>query len=198
MADPNERTPAELTRVLRAVQAGTAGAAETLLNLVYEQLRRMAQQQLGRLVPGQTLQATALVHEAWLKLGLDGEPGFAGRAHFFGAAARAMRNVLVDQARRKAALRRGGGAQRADLDPDLVAVGTSPDSELAVDDALQKLERDHPRKVRLVELRVYAGLTMPEIAAVLDIGLATAERDWSYARAWLANELGDDAVVAPS
>ncbi|MCU0866999.1 MAG: ECF-type sigma factor [Planctomycetes bacterium] len=189
MVDPTEPVDKHLSRVLHALREGEAGAADELLALVYDQLRRMAQQQLARATPGQTLQATALVHEAWLKLGLDREPQFDGRAHFFGAAARAMRNILVDQARRKAAQRRGGDLQRADLDPDLVAAEPVATDELAVDEALQRLELAHPRKVRLVELRIYAGLTMPEIAAVLDIGLATAERDWSFARAWLAAAL---------
>jgi RNA polymerase sigma factor (TIGR02999 family) len=107
-----------------------------------------------------------------------------------------MRNILVDQARRKAAQRRGGDLQRADLDPDLVAAEPVATDELAVDEALQRLELAHPRKVRLVELRIYAGLTMPEIAAVLDIGLATAERDWSFARAWLAAALDGDGRSA--
>jgi RNA polymerase sigma factor (TIGR02999 family) len=196
MVDPTEPVDKHLSRVLHALREGEAGAADELLALVYDQLRRMAQQQLARSTPGQTLQATALVHEAWLKLGLDREPQFDGRAHFFGAAARAMRNILVDQARRKAAQRRGGDLQRADLDPDLVAAEPVATDELAVDEALQRLELAHPRKVRLVELRIYAGLTMPEIAAVLDIGLATAERDWSFARAWLAAALDGDGRSA--
>ena len=190
MVDSPDPPTSQLTHVLRAVHAGEAGAADALLELVYQELRRMARQQLARQSPGQTLQATALVHEAWLKLRLDNEPGFDGRAHFFGAAARAMRNILVDQARRKAGRRGGGNLQRVDVDPDLVAATPSFDDALAVDEALRRLEVVHPRKVQLVELRVYAGLSMPQIAAVLGIALATVERDWSFARAWLATAIG--------
>lgn len=190
MPDSAPPPRSDLTQVLAAVRAAGPGAAEALLALVYDELRRMAEHQLGKLAPGQTLQATALVHEAWLKLQGGAGPDFAGRAHFFGAAGRAMRNILVDQARRKAAQRHGGGQRRRDLDPDLVAAESSGDDALVVDEALRAMEAVHPRKVRLVELRVYAGLTMPEIAEALGISLATAEREWSFARAWLAKSIG--------
>lgn len=188
MAAP-ERTATDLTRAIAAARNGDAGAADALLALVYEQLRDMAQQRMGKLAPGQTLQATALVHEAWLRLAPHGTPQFDGRAHFFGAAARAMRNILVDHARRKHALRRGGDQQRVELEFELPSDAPSPAETLAVDEALTQLEARDPRKVRLVELRVFAGLTMPEAAQALDVSLSTAEREWRFARAWLAQAI---------
>ena len=195
---PQDRTATDLTRAISAAREGATGAAEALLSLVYEQLRDMAQQRMGKLAPGQTLQATALVHEAWLRLAPQGTPQFDGRAHFFGAAGRAMRNILVDHARRKHALRRGGAQQRVDLELDLPADAPSLDDTLAVDEALTRLEARDPRKVRLVELRVFAGLTMPEAAEALAISLSTAEREWRFARAWLAQAIEGKTPGGPN
>jgi RNA polymerase sigma factor (TIGR02999 family) len=182
-------SPSELTRVLAAARDGDSSAAEALLAMVYDELRGMARAQLGRLAPGQTLQATALVHEAWLRLSPQGALPFADRAHFFGAAARAMRNILVDQARKKHAARRGGGRPNVSLELAPPADVTPIVDVLAVDEALAKLEASDPRKVRLVELRVFAGLTMPEAADALGVSLSTAEREWRFARAWLATAI---------
>jgi len=174
------------------VRAGDADSIDAVLEIVYGELRAMAQHRLAQLAPGQTLQAKALVHEAWLKLAAP-QLDFAGRAHFFGAAARAMRNILVDQARRKGAQRRGAGVGRIEIDTGIAAVTPSLDDTLAVDEALSRLEVREPRKVRLVELRVFAGLSMPEVAEALGIALSTAERDWRFTRAWLARELDGGA-----
>jgi RNA polymerase sigma factor (TIGR02999 family) len=186
----------EVTRVLSAIEAGDPSAAQQLLPLVYDELRLLAAQKLARETPGQTLQPTALVHEAYLRL-VDVETAqrWDSRGHFFAAAAEAMRRILVDHARRRRSQRRGGAATRhslAGLDPAVPA----PDEELlAVDEALERLHKLAPPKAQLVKLRYFAGMTIPEAAQVLGISIPTANRYWAYARAWLHEELagGDGA-----
>lgn len=175
-----------MTRALRGVQPEDRRSAEELLPLVYAQLRRLAHAQLERLSPGQTLQPTDLVHEAWMRVVGIEDPGWHGRAHFFCAAARAIRNILVEAARRKGSLKRGGPRARG-VDPDEVAVVLeSPDPDiLAVDGAIEELRRIKPRLGKVVDLRFYAGLSMREIAEICDVSVPTVERDWRYARAWL-------------
>jgi RNA polymerase sigma factor (TIGR02999 family) len=179
----------DVTRILSASDEGDPRAAEEILPTVYAELRRLAARHLAREGPGQTLQATALVHEAYLKLvGADGPPAWSGRAHFFAAAAEAMRRILIDRARRKRRLRHGGGRRRRALDDDLPA--DAPDERLlALDEALRRLEAEDPTKARLVTLRYFAGLTVEEAGAALGLSRATAQRHWSYARAWLYHEV---------
>jgi RNA polymerase sigma factor (TIGR02999 family) len=176
-----------VTQVLNAIQQGNPHAAEQLLPLVYDELRRLAAQKLAHEKPGQTLDATALVHEAYLRL--VGDQHFTGRGHFFAAAAEAMRRILVDNVRRKARRKHGGGRQRQELPPDLVG-DDQPDHELlAIDSALAKLAQLDPQKARLVELRFFAGLTGEQAAQALGISPSTADRHWVFARAWLRREL---------
>jgi RNA polymerase sigma factor (TIGR02999 family) len=181
----------EITRILQQLEHGESQAAEALLPLVYEELRRVAASKLARESPGQTLQATALVHEAWLRIAGDNAPVWEGRRHFFAAAAEAMRRVLIDNARRKQAVRHGGGLHRTEKEPDhLPIVGGAPDEELlAVHEALAALAVHDARKAELVKLRYFAGLTLEETAAALDLSERTAKRDWAYARAWLFREI---------
>jgi RNA polymerase sigma factor (TIGR02999 family) len=180
----------EVTRVLSAIEHGDSSAAEQLLPLVYEELRQLAAQKLAQEMPGQTLQATALVHEAYVRL-VDVEQAqhFNSRGHFFAAAAQAMRRILVDNARRKNALRRGGDRQRLDLDLAEPEAPRLSDDLLALDAALQKLAAKDHRQAELVQLRYFAGLTMEQSAQCLGISLATANRWWNYARAWLHQEI---------
>jgi RNA polymerase sigma factor (TIGR02999 family) len=187
----------EVTRILSALEQGDPQAAEQLLPLVYEELRRLAAQRMAQEAPGQTLQATALVHEAYLRL-VEGDPGqhWNSRGHFFAAAAEAMRRILVDNARRRKALRRGGHRQRRGLEGAEPAVPSRSEDLLALDEALQKLSALEPAKAELIKLRYFAGLTMEQAALVLDISLATAHRYWAYARAWLHHEIskGDPPI----
>jgi RNA polymerase sigma factor (TIGR02999 family) len=180
----------DVTRLLSAVDQGDPHAAEQLLPLVYEELRQLAAQRLAQEKPGQTLQATALVHEAYLRLvSTDTDQPWNSRSHFFAAAAEAMRRILVDNARRKKRAKRGGGRRRADL-ADHPA--PSPDDRLlALDDALKKLAGEDPVAARVVELRQFAGLGHEQIAGVLGITVYQARQKWTYARAWLRDALGD-------
>ena len=180
----------EVTRILGRIESGDPQAAEQLLPLVYDELRKLAAQKLTHEAPGQTLQATALVHEAYLRLVGDGQAlQWDSRGHFFGAAAEAMRRILVDRARRKGRNKRGGDFKRLDIDSlDLVTEST-PQQLLAIDEALAKLARNDPAAAQIVELRYFAGLTVGESSKVLGISTATAYRHWNYARAWLHNEL---------
>ena len=183
----------EFTRILSALERGDPSAAEQLLPLVYDELRQLAAQRLAHEQPGQTLQATALVHEAYLRLVGDGQAhGWNSRGHFFAACAEAMRRILVDQARQRRSQRRGGAAKRhtiTSLDPAIPA----PDEELlAVDEALERLRKIDPPKADLVKLRYFAGMTIPEAAQALGISVPTANRYWAYARAWLHEELASD------
>jgi RNA polymerase sigma factor (TIGR02999 family) len=182
----------DVSKILSAIQQGDPGAAEELLPLVYKELRRLASQRLAREAPGQSLQSSDLVHEAYLRLvGEDAQKQWDSRAHFFAAAAEAMRRILVEKTRRKKRLKHGGGRLRVELEAvGFLAKGSSVDLE-ALDKALTKLEAEDPHKAELVKLRFFAGLTMPEIAQVLKISLATAERHWTYARTWLFAELND-------
>jgi RNA polymerase sigma factor (TIGR02999 family) len=166
-------------------------SAAELLPVVYEELRRLAATLAARLPPGQTLQPTALVHEAYLRLVGDRDPGWDGRRHFFGAAARAMRDILVEQARRKAAPKHGGGARRVELTEGLAVIEPPADDLLAVDEAIQKLQAEKPHLAEIAMLRYYAGLTAGETAAVLNVSPSTLAREWRFARAWLARHLGD-------
>jgi RNA polymerase sigma factor (TIGR02999 family) len=174
----------DVTRVLQAIESGDPLAAEQLLPLVYDELRKLAAARMAEEKPGQTLQATALVHEAYLRLVGSAEPrGYRDRRHFFAAAAGAMRRILIDQARRKLTDKRGGGRKRLQLEGLAAPV---PDEELlALNDALDQLAAEDPVKARLVELRYFAGLTSDQAADVLGISPSTADRHWAYARAWL-------------
>jgi RNA polymerase sigma factor (TIGR02999 family) len=178
----------EITRILQDMDKGDAKSAQELLPLLYEELRKLAASKMAREAPGQTLQPTALVHEAWLKLVGGGSPRFNDRAHFFGAAAEAMRRILIDRARRKAAQRHGGGQQRVDIDDVEIAAPALDDELLAVNDALEKFAALDARKAELVKLRFFAGLTLEEAAGVLGVSEPTAKRWWAYARAWLYEE----------
>jgi len=191
---PNHVGAAVVTRLLNDAASGDARAAAELLPLVYEELRRLARQKMGQERAGHTLQATALVHEAYLRL-VDGNTAksWDGRWHFFGAAAEAMRRILVDQARRRGRIKRGGGAaaarQRIDLANVDVTVDDPPDQLLEVDEGLTALAVEHPEKAQLVKLRYFAGLTIEEAAEAMGISVATANRQWAYARAWLFKHL---------
>src|SRR5215468_6522351 len=176
----------EVTRILSAIEQGDPGAAEQLLPLVYDELRKLAAVQLADERPGQTLQPTALVHEAYLRLvGPEPDRHWGGRAHFFAAAAEAMRHILLDAARRKGRRKRGGGMARRDLDGIDPAAPESSDDLLALDEALGRLAADDPQAAEVVRLRFYAGLPIPEVAQLLGISPRTADRTWAYARAWL-------------
>ncbi len=181
----------QIRDALKALPAD-ADAAESLLPLVYEDLRRMARARLGPAAERATLQPTALVHEAWLKLVEKGDPGWDGRRHFVGAAARAMRRILVDDARRRQARKPEPHARRVELDdqtPEERPSGPTPEEVLDVDALLTRLEESDPRKAEIVHLRFFAGLTQPEIAEMLGVSLGTVERDWRFARALLAHRL---------
>jgi len=182
---------ADVTRLLDAAAAGDSKAAADLLPLVYDELRRLAAARLAREKPGQTVQATALVHDAYVRLvGSDPDRDWNGRGHFFAAAAEAMRRILVENARRKQAEKHGGGRQRRELNADAL-VAPVPDMDLvALDAALSRLAELDPVKARLVELRYFAGMTGDEAAAVLGISASAADRLWVYTRAWLRRELG--------
>lgn len=176
-----------VTRLLG--QGGGPHGADELLPLVYDELRALARARMSREASGQTMQATALVHEAYLRLVGDEDPGWNGRGHFFGAAARAMRRILVEEARGKARLKRGGGRQRVELRETLLSTDTVDDEILAVDEAVRRLEQSDPRKGWIVNLRYFAGLTTEETAAAIGLSTATIEREWRFIRTWLQVEL---------
>jgi RNA polymerase sigma factor (TIGR02999 family) len=181
----------DVTHLLNAIAGGDPHAAGELLPLVYDELRRLAARRLAREAPGQTLDATALVHEAYLRLvGADVEPHWDGRGHFFAAAAEAMRRILIDNARRKQRVKHGGDRRRVDLD-EALKVNEPREDLLAVDEALQKLSALDSKKAELVKLRFFAGLTIPEAAEVLGISVPTAERYWTFAKVWLYAELNN-------
>jgi len=179
----------EVTQLLEAIDRGESKAAEELLPLVYEELRRLAGARMAAEPPGQTLQPTALVHEAWLRL--VGGPGqdWHSRNHFFMAAAQAMRRILIERARQKSRFKRGGDQQRVPLEELELAGNADSETLLLVEEALQRLAKDDPVKARLVELRFFTGLSIEEAARVLDISAPTAKRYWAYARAWLFQEI---------
>jgi RNA polymerase sigma factor (TIGR02999 family) len=183
----------QVTGILRAVEAGDSAATDRLLPLVYEELRRLAHQQMAREAPGQTLQATALVHEAYLRLVDAKTVGWESRGHFFAAAARAMRQILVDRARRRGAIKRGGDQLRLSLgavEPE--ADDWSPEQTVAFDEALNRLEQMDPRKAKIVMLRFFAGLTIEETANALGISQTTVKNEWQFARTWLFKEMGQE------
>jgi RNA polymerase sigma factor (TIGR02999 family) len=181
-----------VTRILSAVKEGEPEASDELLPLVYADLRKLAAARMARLSPGQTLQATALVHEAYVRLVGSTDPGWQGRAHFFGAAARAMRDILADHLQRKGSLKRGGHMRRVgeETAAELTSEGPS-DDVLAVEELLEEFEREYPRKAEVVTLSFFGGLTATEIAEVLGLSTRTVERDWRFAKAWLNGRLAE-------
>ncbi len=184
----------DVTRILSAIERGDPEAAERLLPLVYDELRKLAAQKLAQEKPGQTLQATALVHDAYLRL-VDGEVDrqWNGRGHFFGAAAEAMRRILVENARRKASAKHGEGMERVDLDAIEIAGPGRSDDVIALDEALSQLAMDDPQTAELVKLRYFAGLSNKQAAELLGISPRTADFRWAFARAWLFEKIGGES-----
>jgi len=179
----------DATLILAAVERGEPKAAEQLLALVYDELRRLAAFKMAQQDPGQTLQATALVHEAWLRLVGSQNPTFNNRTHFFHAAAGAMRHILIDRARRKQTQRHGGGYHRVDFTGFDLAAPATDDQLLAVHEALDKLALKHPKQAELVKLRYFAGMTNEEVSQVMGISISTAKNYWTFSRVWLLNEI---------
>jgi RNA polymerase sigma factor (TIGR02999 family) len=189
----------EVTSMLLAIEQGDQKAAGQLLPMVYDELRRLAAQRLAHESPGQTLQATALVHEAYLRLvGNEPEKPWNGRGHFFAAAAEAMRRILVDRARDRRRKKRGGGRRRIRINLESLLADPPDDDLLALDEALDALARENAAVAELVRLRAFAGLTLAEVAKVLGISSRTADRYWTYARAWLCHALSDDGTILNS
>lgn len=180
-----------VTRLLQAGDAAEPQWAEQLLPLIYDELRALARARMAREGAGQTMQATALVHEAYLRLVGDADPGWNGRKHFFGAAALAMRRILVERARRRARPKHGGGLERVELDEACATIEPCGDDVLGVDEAVKKLETQDPRKGRIVNLRYFVGLTAEETADALGLSLGTIEREWRFIKAWLQDELDE-------
>ena len=193
-----------ITLILHQVQSGDETAAQRLLPLVYDELRQLAAARMAQTPPGQTLQPTALVHEAYIRLVGEADPGWQGRRHFFGAAARAMRLILIDQARRKSAVKHGGDRQRVDVDPDQAAhtphlkFEPPPEDLMAIDDALKLLEQEDPDKAEIVMLRYFIGLTRDDTAAALGVSTRTIDRQWEYIRAWLHRAMYPQDVTQES
>jgi RNA polymerase sigma factor (TIGR02999 family) len=186
----------KVTRILAAIEKGDVRAVDELFPLVYQELRQLAAQRISKEKPGQTLQATALVHEAYLRLvGAEGQR-WSGRRHFFSAAAEAMRRILIENARRKKRIRHGGGWQRVDLDKAKLVGEKSSDELIALDEALERLSEEDKEAAELIKLRFFAGLTMEQAAEVLGMAQRTAERNWAYARAWLYKELSNGEATA--
>ena len=179
----------EFTRIINAIEQGDPKAADGLLPLVYEELRVLAAQKMAQEKPGHTLQATALVHEAYIRLAGSEAQNWNSRTHFFGAAAEAMRRILIENARRKKRLRRGGDKQRVEMQDADLTIDAPCDDLIALDEALTKLGEEDPAKADLVKLRYFAGLTLEQAAEMLGISRATADRYWSYARAWLFDQI---------
>jgi len=180
---------ADATLLLTAVEQGDPKAADELLDLVYEELRRLATSKMAQEAPGQTLQPTALVHEAWLRLVGGKNPKFENRAHFFSAAAEAMRRILIDRARRKLTQRHGGGCERVDLEEQDLAAPDADRQLLAVHEVLDKLATEHPAQAEVVKLRYFAGMTNEETAQVLGVSVATVKNYWMFARTWIFHEI---------
>ncbi len=181
----------DVTRILGAIEQGDARAADELLPLVYEELRRLATAKMSQEPPGQTLQATALVHEAYIRLVGSQDPNWSGRTHFFAAAAEAMRRILIDNARRKQRLKRGGGQQKVGLTDAEPAIEGSSNDLIALDEALARLAEMDKTKADLVKLRYFAGLTLEQAAGILNLPERTAKRYWAHARAWLYRQVTD-------
>jgi RNA polymerase sigma factor (TIGR02999 family) len=186
-----EQPTGVVTEILHAVEEGDPRAAERLLPIVYAELRKLGRILMANVPPGNTLQPTALVHEAYVRLVGEEDPGWNSRGHFFASAAQAMRQILVDQARRKASVKHGGGAKRLDADEIDLPIASPAEDVLALEEALDRLRRHDPRKAQVVELRYFAGLTIEETAEILGISETTVERDWRFARALLYNQLSD-------
>jgi RNA polymerase sigma factor (TIGR02999 family) len=188
----------EVTRILSSIEQGDPAAAEQLLPLVYDELRKLAAAKMAQEQPGQTLQATALVHDAYLRL-VDGPVAqtWHSRKHFFSAAAEAMRRILVEQARRKGRQKHGGDAKRLELDENQWITSTTPEQLLAVDEAIAKLAQEDPIAADIVKLRYFVAMSLDEAAEMLGIHRATAYRHWAYARAWIRAEVGSSGVSAP-
>ena len=178
-------TVSDITLVLQAIGRGDGRASEQLLPLVYGELRRLAAARMAQERPGQTLQATALVHEAWLRMVADGDRTWENRAHFFSAAAEAMRRILIENARRKSRLKRGGGQLRVDIDELNLAAATPDDKILLMNEALERLEAEDAEKARIVVLKFFGGMTNHDVAKTLGVTERTIERQWAYAKAWL-------------
>jgi RNA polymerase sigma factor (TIGR02999 family) len=179
----------DATVLLTAVKRGDPKAADELLELVYQELRQLATRRMAQESPGQTLQPTALVHEAWLRLMGSENPNFKNRAHFFSAAAEAMRRILIDRARRRRTSRHGGGYERVDLDKCDLAAPQADDELLAVNEALEKLAQARPLQAEVVKLRYFGGRTNEEVAQILNISLSSVKNYWAFARAWLLQEI---------
>jgi len=179
----------DVTQILERVEKGDGKAAEELLPLVYEELRKLAAAKMAQEQPGQTLQATALVHEAWLRLAKPSSQHWRGRDHFFSAAAEAMRRILVENARRKKRIRHGGGMERVDLESIDLPIATQEEKCLLVNEYLDQLDSEDPVKANVVKMRVFAGMKVSEIAAILGTSEKTVQRHWNFARAWLSRSL---------
>jgi len=183
----------DVTQIISRIEAGDRAASDELLPLVYGELRKLAEARLKHEQPGQTLQATALVHEAYVRLVDGADPQWENSRHFFAAAAESMRRILIERARQRASLKRGGDRERVELEfAEPAALPLACDDILGLEEALQKLEQEHPRKAELVKLRFFAGLTVPQAAAALEISTSTAENDWTYARSWLRVEMSSE------
>jgi len=179
----------EATLLLTGVEQGDPKAAERLLEIVYDELRRLAASKMAREKSGQTLQPTALVHEAWLRLVASQNPSFENRAHFFSAAAEAMRRILIDRARHKLRIRHGGGLERVDVDGQNLAAPAGDEQLVAVHEALHNLARDYPVQAEVVKLRYFVGMTNQETADALGVSVATVKNYWTFARTWIFNEI---------
>ena len=179
----------DATLLLTAIEQGDPTAAEKLLELLYEELRRLASSKMARETPGQTLQPTALLHEAWLRLVASNNPKFENRAHFFSAAAEAMRRILIDRARRKLRIRHGGRLERVDVDDHEIAAPADDEQLVAVHEALDHLAKSHPIQAEVVKLRYFAGMTNEETAQALEVSVATVKNYWTFARTWIFNEI---------
>ena len=179
----------EVTRILNAIQSGEAGVADQLLPAVYEELRRLARFKMAGESPHHTLQPTALVHEAWLRISGPGNQNWQNRAHFFAAAGEAMRRILVEHARKKHSLKRGGGVVKEELLDSTLVLAAPPEELLAIHEALEKLSSEDPQAAELVKLRYFVGMTMEEAATAMDLSTRTAERIWTFARVWLKREI---------
>lgn len=190
-----QESMSEITQILRQISDGNQQGVEQLLSLVYTELKRIAAQKMAGEAPGNTLQPTALVHEAWLRMVGEGEAQFENRAHFFSAAAEAMRRILVDSARRKHAIKRGSGVAHEELQEDRLAQVLPAEELLAVDEALELLTKEDPAAADLVKYRYFVGMSMAEAAATMGMSLRSAERTWAYARAWLRRQIGKNQSI---
>ncbi len=190
-AESSRESMSDATQLLTAVEQGDSKAAEKLLDLLYEELHRLATSRMAREAPGQTLQPTALVHEAWLRLVGANNPKFENRAHFFASAAEAMRRILIDRARRKLTARHGGGFKRVEFDEQELAAPGPDDQLLAVHEVLDLLAKQYPAQAEVVKLRYFVGMTNEETAQVLSVSVATVKNYWAFARIWIFNRINN-------